>query len=184
MSPSSVAGVLLAAGTSSRMGRNKLLLDVGGVSLLRRAAEAALDAGLDPVLVVLGHESEKAARELPAGCTPILNPDYATGMDTSLHAGIAAVKGGAAMALLADMPRVTAAMIRAVIDRWRGEPLVVSVYGETVAPPILYSRALFPELMQSFGKQVVQRHRAEAAEVAQPPDALLDLDEPQDLKGL
>ena len=184
MSPSSVAGLLLAAGTSSRMGRNKLLLEVGGVSLLRRAAQAALDAGLDPVLVVLGHESEQARAQLPEQCIPVLNPDYAQGMDTSLHAGIAQVRADAAMALLADMPRVTAEMIRAVIDRWRGEPLVISAYGSTVAPPILYSRALFPELLRSFGKQVVQRHRAEAAEVAQPPEALLDLDEPQDLTRL
>ena len=59
-----VAGILLAAGTSSRMGGNKLLLELEGETLLRRAARRALDGGLSPVLVVLGHEAEKARREL------------------------------------------------------------------------------------------------------------------------
>ncbi|HET8624336.1 MAG TPA: NTP transferase domain-containing protein, partial [Gemmatimonadales bacterium] len=55
-----VAGVVLAAGASTRMGRNKLLLKLEGVSLLRRAATRALDAGLAPVLVVLGHDADRA----------------------------------------------------------------------------------------------------------------------------
>lgn len=179
-----VSGVLLAAGLSSRMGRNKLLLPVNGATLLRRAASAGLAAGLSPLIVVVGHESEQARAELPAGCTPLFNPDYAQGIDTSLHAGIAAVEGDAAVVMLADMPLVSAQMIGAVVARWRGEPLVVSRYGEVVAPPILYSRALFGELRASAGKQVVNRHRGEAAEVAQPEEALLDLDAPADLARL
>jgi len=180
-----ISGVLLAAGTSSRMGRNKLLLRIEGVTLLRRAAQTALDAGLQPVYAVLGHESEKARAELPPEVMPVLNAQYAQGMDTSLHAGIAAVDAcEAAVVMLADMPRVSAAQVRALVERWRGEPLVVSTYDGVVAPPILYSRALFGELRESVGKQVVQRHRAEAAEVAQPPEALLDLDEPRDMESL
>jgi molybdenum cofactor cytidylyltransferase len=179
-----ISGVLLAAGTSSRMGRNKLLLKLRGESLLHRAASAGLQAGLSPLVVVLGHESERARAELPPGCAPLVNPRYAEGMDTSLHAGIAAAQGDAAVVMLADMPLVTAEMVRAVVRRWRGEPLVVSLYGATPAPPILYSRALFAELLASMGKEVVQRHRAEAAVVAQPPEALFDLDEPADLAKL
>ena len=59
-----VAGVILAAGTSSRMGRNKLLLQLEGRSVLRRAVDTALAAGLDPVLVVVGHQREQAEAEL------------------------------------------------------------------------------------------------------------------------
>ena len=187
--PTRIAGVLLAAGTSSRMGKNKLFLELGGVTVLRRAARTALAAGLDPLLVVLGHESERARAELEGiACTPVENPDYASGMNTSLRAGIEAVPEGAAaaMVLLADMPFVTAEMVRAVAERWRGEPLAVSLYGEVVAPPILYSRALFPELIEmakgDCRKRVVKRHRAEALEVPWPSAALADLDVPGDVE--
>ena len=183
-----IAGVLLAAGTSSRMGKNKLFLELGGVSVLRRAARTAIAAGLDPLLVVLGHESERARAELEGlACMPVLNPDYASGMNTSLRAGIQAVppEASAAMVLLADMPFVTPEMVRQVAARWSGEPLAVSLYGDVVAPPILYSCALFPELLEMTAedcrKRVVKRHRAEALELAWPPMALADLDVPEDL---
>ena len=184
------AGVLLAAGTSSRMGQNKLFLRLDGSSVLRRAVRTAAQAGLDPLLVVLGHESERARAELEGlACTPVVNPDYARGMNTSLRAGISALPEGAAAAvvLLADMPFVDAAMIGQLVARWRGgkAPLVISTYAGIVAPPILYDRALFAELRaldaESCGKRVVKQHRSEAIEVAWPAAALADLDDPADL---
>ncbi len=188
-----VAGVLLAAGTSSRMGRNKLYLELGGKSVLRRAVDAAAAAGLDPILVVLGHEPERAQAELKGLDGPtvrtVLNPDYAGGIDTSMRAGIAAVpeSAGGAVVLLADMPFVSAAMIRELVERWRAAdaPLAVSRYGEVLAPPMLYGRSLFPELLAldgaGCGKRVVKRHRDEALEVAWPASALADLDFPEDV---
>ncbi len=186
-----VAGVLLAAGTSSRMGRNKLFLRLGGTSVLRRAVATAREAGLDPVLVVLGHESDRALAELEGlSCTPVLNQEYASGMNTSVRAGISAVPADAtgAVLMLADMPFVTAGMLRSLVDRYRAgeEPLVVSTYGEVLAPPILYGRPLFGELRaldgDGCGKRVVKAHRAEAIEVEWPPSALTDLDVPDDLE--
>ena len=163
-----VAGVVLAAGTSSRMGRNKLFLPLGGTSVLRRAVGTARDAGLDPVLVVLGHDSDRALAEL-AGlpCTPVVNAEFARGMNTSVRAGISAVPEGApgAVLMLADMPFVTAAMLRALVDRYRAAeaPLVVSTYGDVLAPPILYGRPLFAELRaldgDGCGKRVVKQHQ-------------------------
>jgi len=186
-----VAGVLLAAGTSSRMGRNKLFLRLGGTSVLRRAVATAREAGLDPVLVVLGHESDRALAELEGlSCTPVLNQEYASGMNTSVRAGISAVPADAtgAVLMLADMPFVTAGMLRSLVDRYRAgeQPLVVSTYGEVLAPPILYGRPLFGELRaldgDGCGKRVVKAHRAEAIEVEWPPSALTDLDVPDDLE--
>ena len=185
-----VAGVVLAAGTSSRMGRNKLFVELGGKSVLRRAVDTAAAAGLDPILVVLGHEPDRARAELAGlGCAAVLNPEYARGLNTSLRAGIAAVpeSAGAALVMLADMPFVSAAMIRAMIDQWRAAdaPLVVSAYGEVLAPPMLYGRSLFPELRaldgEGCGKRVVKRHRDEAIEIALPAAALADLDLPEDV---
>lgn len=188
---SRVAGVVLAAGTSSRMGHNKLFLPWRGASVLRHAVGTAAAAGLDPLLVVLGHESERALAEL-AGlpCTPLRNPDYALGINTSLRAGFSAVPDdcAAGVQILADMPFVTAAMLRALVERFRAgsAPLVLSTYGEVLAPPTLYGRALFPELRalagDGCGRRVVKRHRAEALEVEWPVSALADLDEPADIE--
>ena len=70
-----VAGIVLAAGHSTRMGPNKLLLQLGGESLVRRAARAARDAGLAPILVVLGHDADRVAEEVRGlGCGLVPNP--------------------------------------------------------------------------------------------------------------
>lgn len=189
----SVAGVVLAAGTSSRMGRNKLLLDVGGQSLLRRAVRTAIDAGLDPVLVVVGHESERARSELAElSCEWVLNAGYQEGIHSSVRTGIAAVPGrcAAAVVMLADMPLVDAEMVRTLIRRYVADrpPLVVSDYEGVDAPPILYDRSLFPELAvlegEGCGKRVVKRHSAEAIRIRWPTRALTDLDRPDDLERI
>src|SRR3989440_11040852 len=84
-----VAGVVLAAGLSSRMGENKMLIEVGGRTLVRRAVETALSAGLDPVLVVVGHESERGRAGLRRlSCTAVLNAEDPRGMNTSPRAGL------------------------------------------------------------------------------------------------
>src|SRR4051812_37347382 len=104
-----VAGVLLAGGPSSRMGTNKLLLAIDGETLVRAAARRAIAAGLDPVIVVLGHEAERVESELkdlgPA-CRIIVNSDYARGINSSLKAGIRALPEtvDAVVVMLADMP--------------------------------------------------------------------------------
>jgi molybdenum cofactor cytidylyltransferase len=186
-----IAGVVLAAGSSSRMGTNKLFLPLGRETVLRRAVRVAAEAGLAPVVVVLGPEAERAEREL-AGvpCRCVVNPEHALGQSTSLRAGIAAVpaEARAAVVALADMPLVSAAMIAALVERYRGgAPLVVSEYGGTVAPPMLYDRRFFDELRAvgpadggGCGKQVVRRHRAEVVAVPWPLGALADLDLPAD----
>jgi molybdenum cofactor cytidylyltransferase len=185
-----VAGVVLAAGASTRMGVNKLFLRLDGDTLLRRAVSRAAAAGLDPVIVVVGHERERAEAELQGlACRAVFNADYAAGQHTSFRAGIAAVPQGAsaAVVLLADMPLVTSAMIGALVDRWRKtrKPLVVSGYGGVQAPPTLYDRSLFPEIGamkgDGCGKQIIRRHGGEAESVSWPADALADVDVPADL---
>lgn len=208
-----IAAVVLAAGSSRRMGRNKLLLDLGGESVVRRAARTALEAGTSPVVVVTGHESEAVEAEVRGiGCRTVYNAAHPAGQHTSVGAGIAALEEGrggaggaggdggdgapeggrhgpgrcaAAMVVLADMPFVTARMLRALMARYRetGAPLVISRYGDTIAPPMLYDRRLFGELAgmdRRCGRGVVRRHREEAVEVEWPTSALRDLDRPED----
>ena len=184
-----VAGVVLAAGSSTRMGRNKLFFELDGETLLRRVVGRAIDAGLDPVLVVVGHEGERARAELSGlSCTPVDNPDHAKGVNRSLRTGITRVpeSARAAVVMLADMPFVTSRMVAALVARYREStaPLVISAYGDVNAPPMLYDRALFPELRrmegEGCGRQVVRRHRAEAIAVSWPEAALQDIDVPED----
>ncbi len=184
-----VAGVLLAAGTSSRMGSNKLLFELEGESILRGAARRALAAGVSPLLVVLGHEAERAEREL-AGlpCQVVINPGYEQGINSSLKAGVSAVpaEAQAVVVMLADMPFVTPEMLAGLIARFRSSdaPLVISDYEGVNAPPMLYDRSLFGELLtmtgEGCGRQVVKQHRGEAEVLSWPASALTDLDVPDD----
>jgi xanthine dehydrogenase accessory factor len=185
-----IAGILLAAGGSTRMGPNKLLLELDGETLLRRAARRALGAGLDPVVAVLGHEVDSVRRALEGlGCLLVVNPEPERGLNSSLSVGVAAVPADAeaVVVLLADMPLVDEGMIRAVVERHAasGAPLVLARYGEVTAPPALYARRLLPELQggegEGRGREVLRRYRAEASFVDLPPSSLLDLDVPADL---
>jgi molybdenum cofactor cytidylyltransferase len=192
-SGSAIAGILLAAGTSSRMGQNKMLLAFAGDSVLRGGARRALAGGLSPLIVVLGAEADRAAAELDGlPCHIVQNRKYASGMTSSMHAGLTALPPatGAAVILLADMPLVTADMIRQMTQRYQetGAPLVISRYAGVNAPPTLFDRCLFIELLASSGedagRQVVQRHRAAAEVLDWPAAVLADLDTPEDYTRL
>jgi molybdenum cofactor cytidylyltransferase len=184
-----VAAVVLAAGSSTRMGRNKLLLDLGGETLVRRVVRAAVSAGVDQVVVVLGHEESSVRAALDGlPCAPVVNPDYAEGAGTSVRTGVreVAADADALVVVLADMPFVTAEMIAMLVQRYRetGAPLVASHYGHVQAPPTLYDSSLFEELLtipdERGARQVVRRHQSEAVVIAWPESALRDIDLPAD----
>ena len=191
------AGIILAAGASRRMGKtvNKLLLDVDDEPMVRRTARRALEAGLSSVVVVLGYESARV-REALVGldCQFAVNHDPSGPASASLHAGLRALGPGvpAAVVMLSDMVHVTSEMVRAVVDAADGTsaPLVVSRYGEDLvpAPPLLFRRALWPELCawngEGCGKAVVQAHRDEAVWLDWPADLLRDVDTPADYEDL
>jgi molybdenum cofactor cytidylyltransferase len=188
-----IAGILLAAGTSSRMGSNKMLFQLDGESILRRAVRRALEGGLSPLIVVLGHEFDKASKEVEdLRCQWAFNPMYRDGINSSVKAGILAVHrdSRAALVMLADMPFVTSEMIATMVERYRASeaPLVISDYGGVNAPPMLYDRSLFDELLtmtgEGCGRQVVKRHRDEAEVLAWPESALADLDVPEDYERI
>jgi molybdenum cofactor cytidylyltransferase len=186
-----IAAVVLAAGSSTRMGQNKLLLTLDGETMVRRALRAALAAELDPVVVVLGADAERMRAEIAdLPCLAVVNVDHAQGKGSSLQTGITRVSSiagvGAAVVMLADMPFVTAEMLVAVAARHRTTqaPMVVSRYGAVNAPPILYARALFAELLalpgQACGKEMIRRHQQEAGVLTWDESALADIDAPED----
>jgi molybdenum cofactor cytidylyltransferase len=154
----SVSGLILAAGASSRMGRPKQLLDWGGRPLVRVAAETALAAELDPVLVVVGGaraEVEGALEGLPLSI--VANPDYAAGQSTSLRVGIAALgtDSDAVVVLLGDQPFVSATIVERLVAEWRASaaPIVAPLYAGQRGNPVLFARDVFYELLAIQGDQ-------------------------------
>jgi molybdenum cofactor cytidylyltransferase len=187
--PERIAGVVLAAGKSARMGRNKLLLQLDGVSLVRRAVQNAVNAGLAPVVVVLGFEEERVRKELRGlERTIVTNPDFDGPSSKSLHVGLRALpeEVDGAVVILPDMVHVSSDALRAVKTAAGASsaPLIVSRYGDVTAPPILFRRVLFDELLawegEGCGKPVVKAHAREATYVSWPPEMLDDVDTPED----
>src|SRR5205814_8152388 len=154
-----VAGVVLAAGASRRMGpgRNKMLLELAGEPLVRRAVRRALTAGLSPVGVLLGHEADRARpvlADLPVEIA--LNPNFTGPTSTSLHAGLDLMGQDvhAAVVLLGHMVHVgEAALAELVTGACTSDaPLIVTRYGDVTAPPLLFRAALFAALLAGPGE--------------------------------
>jgi molybdenum cofactor cytidylyltransferase len=189
-----VAAIILAAGRSTRMGGpNKLLAEIRGSPLLRIAAEHALASRVDPVIVVTGHEHERAEAALAGLNVRCLhNPDFAEGLSTSLKAGVAAVPENVdgAIVLLADMPQVDAALIDRLIaafDPERGRLIVVPTIDGKRGNPVLWSRRFFSDLMQLQGdvgaRHLIGRYAEAVVEVPVAGQAaLLDVDTPEALQ--
>lgn len=190
--PRSVAGIILAAGASSRMGTNKMFLVLNGESLIRGAVLRAQMAGLSPIIVVVGHEADRVRAALAdLRCEFAVNADYTGPTSTSLHAGLRALSPQTerVVVMLPDMVHTTPPMIRGLVRATAANPtapLIVSRYGDITAPPILYSRSLFGELLawngEGCGKAVVQAHAAEAAYIDYPEGLIADIDTPDDFK--
>jgi molybdenum cofactor cytidylyltransferase len=169
-----VGAVILAAGSSSRMGVPKQTLQFRGETLLRRAALAALGAGCNPVVVVTGAHAELSSGELrELNVLETVNALWETGMASSIRVGVEGLVGAdaevaAAVLMLCDQPHVNAEVISHLIAAHRatGRPIVASKYGGSFGVPALFGRALFAELARLEGmagaKQVIKRHAAEA----------------------
>lgn len=183
--------LILAAGTSSRMGgRDKLLEPVAGRPLLRLVVERALGTGA-PVAVVLPPDRPARVAALDGLAVRIvIAADAARGMAASLRAGIAALPHGtpAALILPADMPGITGDDLSLMLDQWTTTPDLI-LRGATAegreGHPVLFPAKLFPALLaltgDEGGRGVLNAHRARLRLVALPGDhAVLDLDTPED----
>jgi len=190
-----IAGVVLAAGTSSRMGRHKLLLDLGGTPVLQHVLDAAAAAPLDEVVVVVGRDAQRVAGAVrwTARTRFVLNPAFETGQASSLLAGLGAVEpdAEAAVILLGDQPGVRSEAIEAVVEAFRdgGGPAVQASYGGRPAHPTLLGRSLWPSLQGLSGDEgargLLESLRSDRRTLVElggePPD---DLDTDRDYERL
>jgi len=188
-----IPAVVLAAGLSSRMGRPKPLLPLGhGETFVTRIVRSFMEAGVDDVVVVLGHQADAVAARLVESGAParfVVNEGYETGQLSSVLRGLNAIDrpGVRAMLLtLVDVPLVSPLTIRAVIDRYKttNAPIVRPVRGDEHGHPVLIDRSLFPLLRSADptegAKPIVRRHVSVAGDVPVDDDgAFLDIDTPQ-----
>ena len=191
-----IAAIVLAAGRSTRMGAaNKLLAEVGGTAMVRRVVEAALASRARPVLVVTGHQASEVRAAL-AGLDVafVANPEYATGLSSSLKAGIAAVPAATdgALILLGDMPRIESGQIDRLIEAFveaEGDAIVVPTHQGRRGNPVLWPSAHFAEMLQLEGdagaKRLMATHANDVREVDLDTDAIfIDVDTPEALARL
>jgi molybdenum cofactor cytidylyltransferase len=190
-----IGGIILAAGLSSRMGRNKLIQPLQGKPLVRHVAEAAAASSLSPLVVVTGNDASGVQSEL-AGL-PLLfahNPEFSKGLSTSLKRGLMALPEDcdAAMVLLGDMPTVAADLIDKLIasfDPEENRTICVATRRGKRGNPVLWARRFFPEIMSLEGdigaKSLMATYPELVCEVEAENDApLTDIDTPDALEAV
>jgi len=206
MSVNDCAAIVLSAGASTRLGRPKQLVQLNGETLLRRTARLALEAGCSPVIVVLGFEAERVQQTLGGlKVRIVLNPDWPTGMASSLRCGIEAIEeeppGSSSgfgergafcervLLLVSDQPHLSTAVLQSLLlkNSQTQSLITASRYAERSGVPAIFRRPLFSELKGIAGdkgaRQIIERHRNQATFVDFPEGAF-DLDTPEDLKAL
>ena len=189
-----VAGIILAAGESSRMGRDKALLSYRGSTFLNHIV-SQFAARLDPVVVVLGHHAEQIRASLKPSPRPrvVVNERYKLGMLSSLQEGIRALPDDieAAMFTLVDHPAVEGATLDRLI--WERErmrpPLVIPRLGGRRGHPVIASRAILDEMLElpcdGSPQSVVRKHREGTLHVdVEDAGVLTDIDRPSDHEAL
>jgi len=189
-----IAAIVLAAGESARMGRPKQLLPIDSRPMVRHVTEVVVATGLDQVIVVTGAHAtavEAALAGLPVEL--VRNESWSAGMSSSMHRGLRALRPGiqAVLIVLGDQPALTADLLQSLVERYRATraPIVAPAFRGQRGNPVLFDRALFPELLgvqgDRGGRALVVRYqdRMEHVEVDDPA-AFMDIDSPQDYDGL
>jgi molybdenum cofactor cytidylyltransferase len=197
----SVAGLILAAGESSRMGRDKALLLYRGRTFLETIIARLNAAGVKRVAVVLGHHAESIQGAVNlAGIEVVINRDYRRGQTSSLQAGLAALEklcaeGGEALEAivlcLVDHPAFEPATLSALLETFErtAAPVVIPTLGGRRGHPVLIARSLFGPLLalgEGQGANTVIRACADRTELVEvsDPGILIDVDDPETYRQL
>ncbi|HVJ43556.1 MAG TPA: molybdopterin-binding/glycosyltransferase family 2 protein [Dongiaceae bacterium] len=193
--PANIGAVILAAGKSSRMGQNKLLLDVEGKPLICHVVDRALTLDLSEIVVVLGHQPEKVQQALAGRPVRfVMAKDYEIGMSASLKAGLAALSPAltAAFVLLGDMPMVSPALLRRMLAAYNpveGRSIVLPVHGGKRGNPVLWDRRYFADMQNLAGdvgaRHLIGEYAADVVEIASEDAGIFrDIDTPQSYAAL
>lgn len=190
--PLRIGGILLAAGGSARLGTPKQHLLLDGVSLIRRAGLVLTASVCSPLIAVLGAEAERSRAEIDDLPLQVIdNPDWQTGMSSSIKTGLHELLRiepdlAAVVITLCDQPLVTSDHINALASHFResGPAIVAAAYGDTFGVPALFSREMFPRLLElsgDKGARMLIRSHPDRVESVPIPEAAFDVDTPADL---
>ncbi|MBV9499177.1 MAG: nucleotidyltransferase family protein [Acidobacteriaceae bacterium] len=189
---SGVSAIVLAAGSSTRMGTVKPLVEVGGKPMLERTLSTVLQSRVDEIVVVLGHSAELIQQSIPfRDATAVINHSYTEGMASSLRTGLSSVRANveAVLIVLADQPFLKSETIDRLIEQYRSEwaEILVPTYNGVRGNPVLLDRSVFHELAQLNGdvgfRAIFGSHARGIAKVpVQDPGVLVDLDTPADVQ--
>ena len=174
-----IAGIILAAGLSLRMGRPKLLLDWGGKPVVRRAVERVKAGGVDEIVIVLGHEGQ-AIREALKGLPVrfVENPEPEAGQAGSIACGVAVLGPAVSAALIAlgDQPALPPEVIPRLLQTFRetAKAIVAPLYRGVQGNPVFFAATVFPELRTLTG----DRGARSVVEKDPPRVALVSFDLP------
>jgi len=181
------AAVILAAGSSSRLGQPKQLIQIAGKTLLERAIQSASETGCTPILVVLGaNHAHILAKTALGGAIPVLNEAWSEGMSTSIRVGIhtlqtVALHTKGAVVMTCDQPSVTPAHLLALISEGEHSgQVVVSAYAGRRGVPAYFPARVFPTLLQLQGDAGARTLLSDAPAL-DLPHGELDIDTPADL---
>lgn len=191
-----IPAIILAAGSSSRLGHPKQLVRMAGESLLERTVRIATLAGVSPVFVVLGANRDSILSSVPLqGASIVFNEHWSTGVASSIHAGlhqagltVPACAG--ALFLTCDQPRVTPAHLQEMIRAFHTAPqplIVASAYAGALGTPAIFPRSVFSflfTLQGDRGARSILAHPPCPVVQVELPGGEIDIDEPADLPQL
>lgn len=183
--------ILLAAGSSSRLGRPKQLINYQGKTLIKKVIEEAKKSKADCLVVVLGSNPELIQTGFDTTSTPfIINLDWQNGMSSSMQAGLRFLMEkeviDQVVLMLCDQPFIDASLLDQLITEktTSGKGIVAAAYSNTLGVPALFDRHYFEELLQLTGpegaKKVIFKHQAEVHALDFPLGAV-DLDTEEDV---
>jgi molybdenum cofactor cytidylyltransferase len=154
-----IAGVILGAGDSKRLGIPKQLLTYKSKTFIETVTETALMAGLDPIVVVLGYESARIAEALERYSSKVKivnNDEWGNGQSTSLRVAIKPLKNSSAtIFFLTDQPQIPVSLVNQITDRFTASKndVIAPYVGEKRGNPVLFSKETYADLMQIQGDQ-------------------------------
>jgi CTP:molybdopterin cytidylyltransferase MocA len=174
-----VSGIVLAAGSGSRMGTPKANLELGGQTLLDRTLSMLFDGGCTTLIAVLGATQPPHCGD--AVTTFVHNPDWESGMASSLRAGLAEATGEAAVVALVDQPGITSEAVTRLIDSHRPGFASVATFKGEMRTPVLFDRALWGEVAASVTGDAGARYWLRRNLPRVIPVACDDVADPSDL---
>ena len=185
-----ISAVVLAAGTSRRMGRPKPLVKLGRKTILQHVVANLEASQVDQIVVVLGFGAEKIIPTLKGmSCQVVVNPQYILGMSSSIRCGLSTVNPQARAVLIAlgDQPYIPPEIVDVLLRRYQKEDqkIVVPLYGGKRGHPVIFGRKYWPELRalkgDVGGRELLHRHAQHVLEVEVGQEGVLaDIDTPSD----